>query len=491
MRHSSVPRRAEYGLTTLFRRRRLAARCQAGSDRQRFPLETAGSQSTSDESRHPAPDESLPNGAQTGLTALLHNSRLLFVTLSLDVGGTERHIARVSVELARRGWPVGVFCFNQLGAFAGETRAAGVEVLGPPIPADLSRTSRPKRAALTALAATRLAVHLVRSRPQIAHFFLAEPYIAGAPVARALRIPHLVMSRRSLNIYQRNFPGLAKLERQLHPRMQAILGNSLSVVRELHREEAVPLERLGLIYNGVDITGLTPSSEPRRLRERLGLPPASFVIIALANLHSYKGHADLIEALAGIDAALPKPWSLLCVGRDEGQRSTLETLAAARGIGANVRFLGPRYDVADCLAASDLAVSPSHQEGFSNSVLESMALGLAVVATDVGGTPEAVLDGETGSIVPPHDPTRLGAAIRDLALDPDRRRRYGAAGARRIREVFSLSRSVDNYEALYRGLLAGRKPGEIPEIALPLAFQAEARSALATEAAAAPNLRSI
>ena len=121
--------------------------------------------------------------------------------------------------------------------------------------------------------------------------------------------------------------------------------------------------------------------------------------------------------------------------------------------GAIRTWLGQRDDAPALLAAAGVGILCSHQEGFSNSILEGMAAGLPMLVTDVGGNAEAVVDGETGLVVPAHDPARLGAALASLAGDPAPRRAMGAAGRRRAAEHFSLDECVAAYERLYEGLL--------------------------------------
>jgi len=119
------------------------------------------------------------------------------------------------------------------------------------------------------------------------------------------------------------------------------------------------------------------------------------------------------------------------------------------GIGDNVRWLGARMDVAACLAAADIAVSASHEEGFSNAVLEAMLAGLPLVVTDAGGNSEAVVDGVTGYVVPAHAPQELGAALLKLVLDDARRDEMGVRGKQRVIDQFSMTACLNAYEALY------------------------------------------
>jgi glycosyltransferase involved in cell wall biosynthesis len=109
------------------------------------------------------------------------------------------------------------------------------------------------------------------------------------------------------------------------------------------------------------------------------------------------------------------------------------------------------------IRGSDLFVHPSHEEGFSNAILEAMAGGLSVVACHVGGNPEAVTDGVTGRLVPPRDPDRLSAAVLDLLADADKRMRLGEAGRKRVTEEFSFDRMVKEMEALYESVAGAKR----------------------------------
>src|SRR5262249_53699143 len=234
-------------------------------------------------------------------------------------------------------------------------------------------------------------------------------------------------------------------------------GNSRAVVREL-AEEGVPRERLRLIYSGIDLARMRPARGPEEMRAELGIEPNALVFVKVANLIPYKGHADLLAALDIAHANLPPQWRLICVGRDDGIGATLRTDAVARGLENNLLWLGERRDVADLLGASDIGLLCSHEEGFSNAVLEKMAMSLPMIVTDVGGNREAVLDGECGIVVPPQEPSELAAAILKLARDPERRRHMGAAAKARVEDQFSMERCVADYEALYGAILLNYRP---------------------------------
>ncbi len=389
-------------------------------------------------------------GGEPGAPRLQGQRRLLVVTESLGVGGTESHLIRLLAPLASRGWNTTVYCITERGQRADQLEAAGVTVVATPWPA-YPPSRLPRNPARVGVAANHLFWLIRRLRPHIAHFYLPGPYLVGAPLAIASGTPIKIMSRRSLSNYRQRRPLLARIEPNLHRHMDAVIGNSRAVVDEL-AAEGVSSGKLKLIYNGTETSKAFPErSEARRM---LGLDPGALVGIIVANLISYKGHKDLIEGLARIAGSLPAGWRLLCAGRDQGLQAKLETLARTRGIEANVQFLGERNDVPTLLAAADYGVLSSWEEGFSNVILEAMAAGLPMVVTDVGGNPEAVMNEETGLIAPARNPDALGQAVLRRARDPELRQRLGAAGRLRVQQEFALDRCVDSHISLYEELLA-------------------------------------
>lgn len=367
--------------------------------------------------------------------------RILIVIGALDVGGAETHLAQVLPRLVTDGFEIAVHTLTGRGALAAPLEAAGVRVVAPPGSAAGAKAGGFIGRGLRALRAGLSLARFMRGwQPDVVHFFLPESYLVGAPVALLTSNAKRVMSRRSLNDYQAKHPLLAKLERALHKRMDALLGNSAAVTAQLI-DEGAARDRVHLIRNGIDLARFAdPKPVPR---------PADRVVIAcIANLIPYKGHADLIDALARIPRT--PDWELWCVGRDDGIGAALQARAQAAGIGDRVKLLGARSDVPDLLAAADLAVLASHEEGFPNAVLEAMAASRAVVGTRAGGIPEAIGDGKTGLIVPTCDPTALGAALARLIADATLRTKMGEVGRARIEGAFSVRTCVAAYASFYR-----------------------------------------
>ncbi len=375
---------------------------------------------------------------------------LMVVVASLRVGGTERHIGAILPELARVGWKIVVRRTGADGPIGDRLRAGGIEVIDADISTDRLRWLPPLLRGLIAylVHAVPMALDIRRRRPAIVHAFLPGPtVIAGFACAIARHRP-FVASRRALNHYQAANPRAAWIERHVLARADAILGNSRAVMRDLAGEGHDP-SRFALIYNGAPPAGEIVPRTAFRARE--GWASGEIAMVIVANLLAYKGHLDLVEALALLPSDLPH-WTLNIVGRDDGEGAAVTARAAALGLREHVRLLGPRDDVGAILAASDIAVSASHEEGFSNSVIEAMAAGLPVVATAAGGSIDAVVDGVTGRLVPVRAPEKLAAALAELIVDPEKRARIGAAGAERARSHFSLDACVRNYMSLYGGL---------------------------------------
>ena len=384
------------------------------------------------------------------------NNRILYVIGSLDVGGAERHLVQVCPRLSDYGWVPRIYCVSHRGTQADEAEAHGVSVVSSrEYSAGIKRWSAASFLSIP-ISGANLLRQLAIWRPNIVHFFLPVSYVLGGPASLVARTPIRVMSRRSMNNYQQNTLIMPAVERWLHRRMTTVLGNSKRVVRQLVEEEGCPPDLVRLIYNGITVPEPVSDRADRRARlaASLDLPEGTTIGVLVANLIGYKGHRVLIEALGQIKDQMPARWAILCVGRDDGIQAELEAAAREQGVFEHVRFLGSRGDVPSILAAADFSLNCSHQEGFSNAVLEGMAHGLPMVVTDVGGNAEAVVDGECGFVVPPEDPVELGQAMVRLAADPDLAMRLGAAGRQRAQSLFSMESCITAYDALYRELVA-------------------------------------
>lgn len=220
----------------------------------------------------------------------------------------------------------------------------------------------------------------------------------------------------------------------------------------LRSECGTPAPLIRVVHNGIEEPAQYSLEECRALRAQQGVSDQSLVLCAVGRLSEQKNFALLLDALARIRVA---EWTLLLVGEGE-QRDELQERARSLGLVERVRFLGRRADVPLIFQASDLLVMSSAWEGFPYVVVEALASGLPIVATDVGGVREGVLDGGTGRLVKPGDADALRSAIESLAGDPELRRRMAQAGRELFQTRFRKSamlRAIDEEieQALRRG----------------------------------------
>lgn len=376
--------------------------------------------------------------------------KVLVVMKRLDVGGTEKHITQIIPQLCRHGIDVSLFVLERGGKLESAILASGVSIA----PAAASR--RMQFGVIRK--GWHLYRHIRRHRPDLVHFFLPEPYLIGSFAAILAGIDGRIMSRRSLAHYQDHHRIFARVEICLHRRTRALLGNSTAVVDELVRE-CQDCSKVGLIYNGITVPAQPDAGTRQRIRQSLGIPADCLVLTIVANLIGYKGHDDLLQALAFANSGLPRDWRLLVVGRDDGLGDALIGQAGRLGLDGNVVWMGERDDVERIFAATDIAILSSHQEGFSNSLIEAMGCGLPVIATAVGGNLDAVVDEETGLLVPVNAPQALAAAIVKLARDAALRAQFGTSGRKRAESQFSLETAIRRYVNLYKD---AKKLGRVP-----------------------------
>jgi glycosyltransferase involved in cell wall biosynthesis len=212
------------------------------------------------------------------------------------------------------------------------------------------------------------------------------------------------------------------------------------------------------IRNPVDIDRFRPArADDSRIRERWR-EGASHLVVIVGHLSDVKGYPTFLQAAARISRVLPG-CRFLAVGGEtltQGYGDMLLKMARELGLADSVRFLGWREDVADILRAADVMVLPSLVEGLPLVVLEAMACGRPVVATAVNGTPEAVVHGETGLLIAPNAPDELCESVLRLLRDPGLAASMGAAGRRRVENMYTLRRYVTQTEDFYGSLLSGR-----------------------------------
>lgn len=207
----------------------------------------------------------------------------------------------------------------------------------------------------------------------------------------------------------------------------------------------IPHDHVQVIPNGVDVDAFAPCRDKAAAKTALGFPPDRPLILSVGNIKAIKGHRVLVDA-ARLYQSGESPVTVI-VGADyQVAGSRLAQMAQSRG----VRLVGRQLDVRSWYDAADVFVLPSLFEGLSNALLEAMACGLPVVATDVGGNPDVVRSGANGLLVPAGDHAALGLAIRALMADAERRAVFGAAARETAVRSFNLDLAAARTAAAYR-----------------------------------------
>lgn len=302
----------------------------------------------------------------------------------------------------------------------------------------------------------RLCSHVDEIRPDILHAFLPACviYAGGGRILR--KFPLVIASRRSLvDCYRPNSRVEAFADVVATRASDFVLGNSRAIVDEVVRLDGVPESRTQVIYNGVDAQRFSPSRRAG-MRPELGWGSEHIVFGMVANFIPYKRHLDFVRAAAVIHATEPRSRFLL-VGEDRGEMPAVQNAVREAGLAPVTRIVPGTRTPELAFAAMDLYLCTSETEGFSNVLLEAMATGLPVIATDVGGNGEAIAEGLNGTLVPPHTPELTARAALDLAADPDRLRRWSENSRRRVEQLFSLEKMVQAHEELYIRLVQQRR----------------------------------
>ena len=235
-------------------------------------------------------------------------------------------------------------------------------------------------------------------------------------------------------------------------RVDHFIGNSKQVCAVRNRRERTPQSKLVCIPNGIDVDRFTPDFVTHQTRAGLGLPPG-LLCTTVANLRVHKGYAYLLDVVGRVfKAGLDVHFAWVGAGVDE---QLLKQQVKERGLQDMVTFLGAMDDVREVLKLSDLFFLPSREEGMPRALMEAMAMGIAPIATRVGGVPEVVDDREAGLLVSYQDVEAGFQALDQLVGSGEMRTGFSAASRKTIVDRYSLKKMVDRYVGFYRSVLAG------------------------------------
>jgi len=379
--------------------------------------------------------------------------RLLYLIDSLAPGGAERSLAALAPAYRARGVDLEVASLRDRRGVQGELETAGARLW--------SLTGGGGR-----VGAIRRARALIRERrPDLVHTTLFEADVAGRIGARLAGVP--VVSSLVNEEYGPEHLGNPRLRQwkvrgvqvvdaataRLTVRLHAV---SVPVADVMARRLRYPRARIDVVPRGRDPAALGDRTESRRRQARTALDLADDdrVVLAVCRQDHQKGLDVLVESIARLRGGGARV-QLLVAGREGDQSTRLASRVTQLGLGASVRFLGERDDVADLLCAADVFALPSRREGLAGALLEAMALDAPVVASDIPATRE-VVDESSAGLVPPDDAGALADAIEAVFAHPEQAKRRSAVARVRFLDRFTVDRAADGMVAFYERVLAGR-----------------------------------
>jgi glycosyltransferase involved in cell wall biosynthesis len=362
--------------------------------------------------------------------------RLAYVVHSLDPGGTERLVVDMSLAFSEE-FDVSVYCLDTPGAWATDLRRQGVPVhcvwrqpgLDLSVPVQLAR-------------------HFRSASIDVVHAHQCTPWFYAALSRLGYSAPKLLLEEHG-RFYPETDSWLKRLVNRvvIGPLTHRFVAVSRDVRSRLVRFEGLSAQSIDVIYNGVQEQTAISASERQRLRRELGFEDSDFVIGTVGRLDPIKNLPMFLQAFAAQENEVRQLKGLI-VG-DGPMASKLANLSADLGLADRVRMTGFRADARQLTACMDMFVLCSFSEGTSMALLESMAAGVPVVVTDVGGNPEIVEDGISGRLIPSGDIEALTAAIRDAVGNAENSTEMALVGRRQYKERFSFDAMLDSYRSIY------------------------------------------
>jgi L-malate glycosyltransferase len=367
---------------------------------------------------------------------IMPNKKVLFVNHSMDFGGIETMVLDMARAMPSHGFDAEIAVFEAGGGLDRAVIEDGIRLhcLHQKPGLDWPMIFRLRE--------------LIRSgRIDVVHTHNFSAWLYGAIAARLTRDVIHVHTEHSVVDYSR---ARYAAERALSRLRSHVVAVSNHVRKEMADGIGIPSDRIGLLYNGVNLERFSEMLDCRnQVRAEIGVGQNEVLIGVVARLASIKNHAHLFRSAAHLLLRGSPPIRLLLAG-DGPERQALEALAHDLQIAERVSFLGARKDTNRIFRALDIYVLPSLSEGMNLTLLEAMSSSLPVVATDVGGNSEIVLDGTTGFLVAVDDEAAMRARISQLVSDPGQRKQMGDAGRISVAMRFDQKATLAAYAALYR-----------------------------------------
>ncbi len=367
-------------------------------------------------------------------------TKILFMIACLRTGGSEAYLLNLVRNLDKDRYQITVWCEGEWGPAGDELRKAGATVIQQrlrPRPREVIRAIRLLR----------------RERFDIVHSLKYGPTYIDPLVCKISRVKVFIGSRRNLPhwVNQMQFTTADRIRNKLTDHVTA---NSEYVKNLTIELEHIPAAKITVLYNGVDLKTVDAVTREsgETFRKKLEIPSTAITIGNVADMREDKGQAYLIRAFANVVGRTDKDVYLVIQGEGP-EESNLRSLTKELGIENRVRINTERQRRFEVIRSLQMFVDPALSERFPNALVETMAMSLPCVATDVGGIPEVVVDNVTGIIVPSMSVEPMADAILKIINDPDLARALGSQGRERVEKDFTVQQMAPAHQRVYEELL--------------------------------------
>jgi glycosyltransferase involved in cell wall biosynthesis len=368
---------------------------------------------------------------------VVHRIKIVHLITSLEVGGAQHGMLLGLPRFDSNKYQHIICSIMDRMQMAPQFRTAGIEVV-----------SLGLRKKTDFLVAQRLVSLLRHQRPDILHTYLLHGNILGRIAGRLAGVPAIIGSERTIGQARRWGRLATKLT---NPLTNAVEVNSELGGKAIEIDLGVPRDKVEVVRSGLDLEAFVNATRRAEIRTELHLNDDQHLVVYVGRLRPVKGVEYGIKAFAS--AVSQRPNIHLALAGEGEQFDHLKNLANELNVHEKVTFLGVRNDLPDLLSAADSILMPSLNEGFPRTAIEAMAAGKPIIATNVGGTPEAIIDGETGILVPSKDIESMTSALVNMVDNPEYQVQLGTAGRKRAVQNYSVENYVSRLDDLYRQLL--------------------------------------
>jgi len=379
--------------------------------------------------------------------AMSSKIKIAYIITSSGVGGAEKILYHTVTGLDYNQYSVSIFTLKEKGVTAKELEKLGIEVHC----LHMANKEGFMGWLISTITLLKLFSYLRRLKPTIIHSFLFRANILARLAGYLTGVPIIISSIRVMGGGKRYFH---YLERMTSFMVDHYITVSKNVKKYIVDKSKISVNKISVIYNGVKVRDRN-SLKLQNVKLPFDIKPEDKILITVGRLHKQKGHYYLIHAILKVGKEVSNI-KLLIIGEGE-EENNLKNLTESLDLTDKVIFMGVRFDVESIISTAKLFVLPSLWEGMPNVLLEAMAAEKPVVATEVGGVAELVINGETGLLVPSRDSGALASAIIDLLQNDLKAKRMGRNGRIRVEKKFNISKTLKETENLYQKLLKEKR----------------------------------